>query len=136
MTNKQKQQIKKMAKKMNLRYLYLFGSQARGTAGALSDFDFAVKFSPKIKDKFKARLGLLAEFNKILKSDKVDVVDIEEVDPIMAFNIVSEGKVLYSACEDERISERVKITLFYLDKKYYYDRHFKETIKQVAAEKI
>lgn len=132
MTKTQKQKIKEIAEKMNLDYIYLFGSQARGTAGPLSDFDLAAKFNSRTKNKFKAKLNLLTELQKILKSEKVDVVDIEKADPIMRFYIVSEGKVLYSRSEEKRIMDKVKITLFYLDKKYYYTRHLKEAAQKMA----
>ncbi len=129
-------QIKSIAKKAGVSYLYLFGSQVRGQGGPLSDFDFAVKFSPRVKDKFKNKLDLQQELCGILQTNKVDVVDIEKADPILAFNIVAEGKIIYLKNKQETILDKAKIFSIYLDKKYYYDRHFKIAVNQMAAGKI
>lgn len=132
-TKFQEQQIKQLAKKLNLKYLYLFGSQARGQVKPLSDFDFAVKFnSHATKNAFKAKLKLMSELSAILKNENVDVVDLEQANPILAFNIIRDGLVIYSRAEKERVMDRVKIMQIYYDRQYYYDRHFKIAVEQMA----
>lgn len=136
-TKPQEQQIKRLAKKLGLKYLYLFGSQARGEVKPLSDFDFAVKFDKKItKNTFKAKLKLMHELSSILKFENVDVVDLEQADPILSFNVIKDGLIIYSRAEKERIMDRVKIMQVYYDRLYYYNRHFKMTIKQMAQGKL
>lgn len=136
-TKDQKQQINKLARKQSLKYLYLFGSQARGQVKPLSDFDFAVKFNKKItKNTFKAKLKLMTELSSILKFENVEVVDLEQADPILAFNIIKDGPVIYSQAEKERVMDRVKIMQVYYDRLYYYDRHFKIAVKQMAQGKL
>lgn len=138
MNQKQKQQIKKIAKKMKIKYLYLFGSQARGKIKPASDFDFAVKFN-KISNsrlKFKARLKLMSELSRILKRDEVDVVDVEEASPLLNFNVIKDGKVVYSQNERERIMDKVRAINLYFDRQYYFARYFKKAISKMAAAKI
>lgn len=136
-TKLQEQQIKRLARRQGIKYLYLFGSQARGQVKPLSDFDFAVKFNKKIiKNTFKAKLKLMHELSSILKFENVDVVDLEQADPILAFNVIKDGLVIYSRAEKERIMDRVKIMQIYYDRLYYYNRHFKMTIKQMAEGKL
>ncbi|MDO8592861.1 MAG: nucleotidyltransferase domain-containing protein [bacterium] len=133
LTKIQEKQIRQLAKKINLKYLYLFGSRARGQIKPASDFDFAVKFDSEIiKNTFRAKLKLMSELSIILKRDDVDVVDLEQADPILAFNIIKDGQIIYSANERERIMDRVKIMQIYYDRQYYYNRHFKLAIGQMA----
>ena len=131
-SKKQLTDIKKISEKMRLKYLYLFGSQARGNVGPLSDFDFAVKFDAKNKDKFRSRLKLMNELSEIFRTEKIDVVDIEKADPILSFNIFREGKKIYVSDKDERSMDQFKSMRTFLDRRYYYDRHFKIALKQLA----
>lgn len=136
-TKQQEQQIKRLAGKMGIKYLYLFGSQACGQVKPLSDFDFAVKFNKKItKNTFKAKLKLMTELSSILKFENVEVVDLEQADPILTFNVIKDGLVIYSQAEKERIMDRVRIMQTYYDRLYYYNRHFKIAIKQMAQGKL
>lgn len=135
MNKKQEQQIKKVAEKMNLKYLYLFGSQARGNVKPLSDFDFAAKFGGRTKNKFKAKLKLIDELIKIIEKESVDVVDVEEANPILSFNIIKDGKILYCQNREEQVMDKFRIMQTYFDRDYYYKKHFKKTIDLMAMGK-
>jgi len=132
MNKKQEQQIKKVAEKMNLKYLYLFGSQARGDVKPLSDFDFAVKFDGRTKNKFKAKLKLMNELTGIVKKENVDVVDMEKANPLLSFNVIKDGKILYCRNKSEQVMDKFRIMQIYFDRDYYYERHFKKTIDLMA----
>jgi uncharacterized protein len=133
MTTNQIKQIQEISKKMNIKYLYLFGSQARGKAGPLSDFDFAVKFDPKkTKDAFDAKLDLIGELCTVLKRDDVDVVDMDKANPYLLFNIIKDARKMYSSDEAERKMDKAKIYSVFLDRRYYYDRHFKRAVELMA----
>lgn len=132
MNKKQEQQIKKVAEKMNLKYLYLFGSQARGDVKPLSDFDFAVKFDGRTKNKFKAKLKLMNELTGIVKEESVDVVDMEKANPLLSFNIIKDGKILYCKNRGEQVMDKFRIMQVYFDRDYYYERHFKIKLNHLA----
>jgi predicted nucleotidyltransferase len=125
--------IAPIAKKIGVEYLYLFGSQARGKTNPRSDFDFAVKFKSNVKDKFKAKLGLMTALGKILEREDVDVTDIEKADPILNFNIIKDGKVIFSQNEKLRVMDKVKAMSVYFDRQYYFDRHFKAKLGHLAS---
>lgn len=130
-------QIIELASQSNINYLYLFGSQARKNINLRSDFDFAVKFdTKKIKDTFDAKLELMANLSKILQKEDVDVVNIEEADPLLHFNILKDGVVIYEKDKHERTMDRVRAMNIYRDRSYYYNRHFKIAINQMAAGQI
>jgi uncharacterized protein len=134
MDKKTAEKIQKMAEKSGVNYLYLFGSQARGKTTPWSDFDFAVKFGNKTKDTFKARLKLISDLSGALERDDVDVVDIEKADPLLGFNIIKDGKVIFSRNEKERVMDKARAMSFYFDRKFYLDRHFRKALEQMVKQ--
>lgn len=88
---------KKIFKKYpQVKLAYLFGSQANGTAGLLSDYDFAVYLNEKDSGKrFDIRLKLMSQLSLLLKTDAVDVVVINDTEsPDLKYDIIKEGKLL------------------------------------------
>ncbi len=57
---------------------YLYGSQARGQAGSLSDVDIAVLFPAEMAsdERLKRLLAVMGEFMDIFKRDDVFVADL------------------------------------------------------------
>jgi predicted nucleotidyltransferase len=68
----------------------LIGSQARGTAGPLSDVDIAVWHEPELDPtaRLQLRLALAAAAAKALETDEVDVVLLNEAPPLMRHRAV------------------------------------------------
>lgn len=76
---------------------YLFGSHAKGTARASSDIDIAVLLpydTPRSKF-FDVRLSLTNELMGLFHKNEIDVVVLNEATPLLAREIVQDGKVLY-----------------------------------------
>lgn len=75
---------------------YIFGSHARGDTGPLSDYDFAVYFGGLSSvEAFNLKLALLNDLSRILGTDAVDLVILDDIDaPELGYQIVSEGKLL------------------------------------------
>lgn len=97
MSEKIIKQLKKIfAGFKQVKLAYVFGSQANGTAGPLSDYDFAVYLSEKDSAKrFDIRLNLMSQLSLLLKTDAVDVVVINDTEsPDLKYNIVKEGKLI------------------------------------------
>jgi predicted nucleotidyltransferase len=80
-----------------IKLVYLFGSQATGKAGPLSDYDFAIYLDEKDKKRiFDIKLELLASISRALQTDKVDIVVLNTVDaPELKYNIIKEGKAIF-----------------------------------------
>ena len=74
--------------------LWLFGSEAMGSAGPFSDIDLAGLFRrrPSALDLLEARHALGA----LLERD-VDLVDLERISPIVAMQVFRHGRLLVDA---------------------------------------
>ncbi len=80
-----------------IKLVYLFGSQATGGTGPLSDYDFAFYIDEKDSLKrFDLRLKIDSEISLALKTDKVDTVVINSTEmPELKFHIIAYGKLIY-----------------------------------------
>jgi len=80
-----------------IKLVYLFGSQVSQKTGPLSDYDFAFYVKEKDKKKlFDLKLDLIGKLSQILKSDKIDVVILNEVEsPELKYNIIKDGKLIF-----------------------------------------
>ena len=76
---------------------YLFGSQATGKTGPLSDYDFAVYLEEKdARKRFDLRLRLMDVLGKELGTDKVDVLVLNDIkSPEVKYSIIKEGILLH-----------------------------------------
>lgn len=99
---------------------YLFGSRAKGGMGALSDIDIAVLLNRELdKQKtFDLRLRLINRISSILKTDKIDLVVMNMAPLSLNYSIISEGEILHSRDEMERVRFETHILSRYLDRKY------------------
>ncbi len=120
-----------------IRFVYLFGSQAKNDAGKLSDIDIAV-YLDEIDEykRFDIRLELIGEVGSLLKTDKIDLVILNDVDIFLAYQVVYFGKIIYSKDELSRIRYEAKTLSLYFDQQYYYNRHAKLTIERIAKEGV
>lgn len=92
-------ELKKLfGKHSEIKLVYLFGSQATGKAGKMSDFDFAFYLDTKDKSKyFDLKLELIGKIARIIKNDKVDIVILNTTEsPELKYFIIKDGKLIYS----------------------------------------
>jgi len=136
---KQGQAIKKIAKKMKINTIYLFGSRAKGGAYFDSDYDFAVQFSKEVKERkyFDLKLKLMSEFSRIAGNDRIDIVVLNQKIPLaLKFRVIKEGKILYVNDDMERSRLEEKIMSNYLDRQYYFKRYINTSLKNIAERGI
>jgi uncharacterized protein len=109
---------------------YLFGSQAKGESGPLSDIDIAVYFDESVAndDRFDLRLEVLGELIDLFKTDDVDLVVLNDAPPLLAHRVLKEGRVLFATDEERRIEFEVRAVLEYLDWKPYVEKYMRETL--------
>lgn len=131
----QQSKIRKLAKKYPLVTIYIFGSQASGKIGPLSDYDIAILLDQRIKsDKYyHLQLRILSELNSILASDRVDLVILNKANTILAMKIITEGKTLFSCDEISRIAFEARTISRYQDRSFYEERYNKILFRQIAA---
>jgi len=122
----------------SVKVAYLFGSHARGEAGPLSDLDIAVLLDAHLEKRkcLDLRLRLINGISSILKTDKLDVVVMNNAPLSLNYNIVSKGRILYSKNDLERVKFETHILSRYLDRKYYDERHIKMGIERIAERGI
>jgi len=122
---------------------YLFGSRAEGRARPSSDTDIAVLLPHK---HFKtltldSRVNLINDIFDVLGTENADIVILNEAPPLLAFEVIKHGKIIY---EDPKIRPAAEFTVYalnqYLDTKplramrHMYLRERISTWKQVAEQ--
>lgn len=125
MDKKALQQLKKVFKAApKIKLVYFFGSRARGDAGPMSDYDFAAYLDEKDTVKnFNIRLDLIAKISRILKTDNVDIVILNEAkSPELKFSIINDGKLIYEK-EPFRVLIEPRIMNEYFDFRYLLKKY-------------
>lgn len=95
----------------------LFGSQATGNAGSLSDVDVAVWLRPELEDRERGsrQLALLGAASDALATDEVQVVVLNDATPLMRHRVLRDGVRLVDRDPRTRIRLEVAALLEYLD---------------------
>jgi predicted nucleotidyltransferase len=105
-----------LEKDKRVRFAYLFGSRARFQAGPLSDTDIAVYLDRRIKHG-DYRLKLMEKLAKILKSDNLDLVILNQAPPLLRYEIIKYGRLLKDDAS-WRIPFEAEVIREYLDTAY------------------
>lgn len=104
---------------------YLLGSQAAGTAKPYSDTDIAVLFDHKLSpdERMAARIELVADLTKLLKTDALDLIDLDKASPFLCYEAIKKRKEIFIRDEKARISFETKTLCEYFDRQFYLKRH-------------
>ncbi len=81
-----------------IKLAYLFGSQATGRTGNMSDFDFAFYVDEKNTHKlYDLKFILGDKISRALKTDKIDIIILNLTgSPELKYNIIKEGRLFHS----------------------------------------
>jgi predicted nucleotidyltransferase len=113
--------------------VYLFGSPARGKAGPLSDVDIAVLLEdmPDADTCFDLRLEIIGGMMRILQTNDVDVVILNQAPLTFQYQVVRDGVLIF--CRDRRLAVecRCRALNLYFDFEPLLERH-----KQTFFEKV
>ena len=99
---------------------YLFGSFSRGVSTPLSDIDIAVLIHGDISEEnypYGYRSELLTYLMKGLRTNRIDLVILNDAPPFLKFQVVRYGQIIISRSEDKRIDFQVKTISRYNDVK-------------------
>jgi len=90
-------ELKEIFVKHGVVLAYLFGSQAEGGVMPLSDIDLAVLFPYSVMrpERFDRQLRLISDCGRLFRRDDVDVVVLNDAPPLLTFEVVRHGKMLY-----------------------------------------
>jgi predicted nucleotidyltransferase len=127
-----------LSKQDRVKLAYLFGSVAEGTEGKLSDVDLAVFLDESLskKERFKLQLKLMSKMTSILKTDKVDLVIMNDAPISLNYEIIKANHPLLVRNEGKKIDFEHGILSRYLDRRYYEKRWAAEFLKKVAERGI
>lgn len=95
----------------------LFGSQARGTAGPLSDIDIAVWLEPRSTptQRHQAQLDLMSAAAEALGTGEVQVVVLNDATPLLRHRAIRDGIRLLDRVPQIRVRLEAAAMLEYLD---------------------
>ena len=115
-----------------VRAVYLFGSAASGKAGPLSDIDIAIllKSAPK-PGVLGLKLRLLSALTGVFGSNRVDIVILNDSPPLIVFEAISKGKLIYGTRKEVADFEAKSCSIYH-DLRHYYDKYADETISRIA----
>ena len=107
-----------LATRPEIKVGYIFGSRATNKGNKLSDIDIALLIDRALlKGSFpygyKARI--LTDLAKILRTDRMDLVILNDAPCLLGHRVIRYGKVLFSRDESERIDFQVSMINKYLD---------------------
>lgn len=99
--------------------VYLFGSHATGKAGPLSDIDLAFFIDFSFIDEKDFPYGyqsfLITELMKLLGTNDVDAIILNTAPPLLKFQVLKYGEVIFCRSESRRLEFYVKAFNQYQD---------------------
>jgi hypothetical protein len=127
-----------LTKQERVKLAYLFGSIAEGREGKLSDLDLGVLLDESLskKERFKLQLKLTDDLTSILKTDRIDLVIMNDAPLSLNYEIIKANYPLLVRDKSEKIALEHGILSRYLDRRYYEKRWTAEFLKRVAEEGI
>lgn len=109
LTTTQKQKLTDIAEHYQLTLLYVFGSVARGDQTTISDYDLGYAASTKLS--LQQQFALQEELQHGLEiHQEIDLVNLANATPLLAYQIVLEGQVLFTrpGAEDNFYQRAIK----------------------------
>lgn len=125
--------VELLRREKQVKLAYLFGSAARGDAGKLSDIDIGVYLDDSLSEeqRFKLQLELVSKLASALKTDKVDLIVMNDAPLLLNYNIIRSGNPLKSE-KQAKVKFEVVVLSKYLDRKPSIDRHTSLRLARIA----
>ena len=119
--------IQYLEKHPEIEVAYIFGSVAQGKITPLSDIDIAILIDNAQIDENAYRYGykaeILSDFIKLLKTNAIDLVILNEVNTLLRHRVLYSGKILHSKNEKKRIAFQTTTISKYNDYKQLMRYH-------------
>lgn len=112
--------------------VYLFGSVSKGLQTQESDTDIAVLLSDRPKNMLDYYLDLMERIFKLIGGD-IDLVVLNTAPPLLKYQVIKHGKVLFSRDETARVKFEARTGKEYMDfapRRHKYDEALVEEISK------
>lgn len=93
----------------NVQLAYLFGSLAQNATG--NDIDLALLMPPD-----QPPYRLRDKLTTFLKTERVDIVDLRRANNVLCFEIISSGRCLYAADDEQKRAFELQTVRIYHDR--------------------
>jgi len=138
LTQDQIQKINDFVKDKPVEVVYLFGSQATNTARPDSDYDFGILFTDKLTShgRFETKIDILGFLTSLLKTDAVDLVDLNSSPIRFKYEAIEPRKIIYE--KNTRITKgfEYKILTQYFDEMYFLKQTTRDYLQYFAHDQI
>lgn len=124
-----KNNLNDLLEKYDIKLIYIFGSYAKGKNDKNSDLDIAVLLEKGYNPLDK--LSLIGDFTDIFKRDDIDLVILNDANPVLEHQVIKYGKLAYLKDEDVKVFYEVRVLKEYMDMEYFRNTQM-EYIKQWA----
>jgi uncharacterized protein len=110
-------QLRALCAQHPIRLVYLFGSHASGHTHAESDVDIAVLLDEALttQERSAEQLALIGAFSRLWRTDNVDVTILNEASPLLAYEVLRNGVLLYCVDDEVRVEFQVRTLRAYED---------------------
>ncbi|MBN1455699.1 MAG: nucleotidyltransferase domain-containing protein [Methanomicrobia archaeon] len=134
LTAQDKKLVEYFLSQEQVKLAYRFGSLVAGRAGPLSDSDLGVLLEDSLRkhERFKLHLKLLDKLTAILRTDKIDLVIMNDAPLALTYEIIKANYPLLVRDRSEKIAFELGILSRYLDRRYYETRWTMSYLKRVA----
>ncbi len=128
-----KEQLEKIFRQEGVVLAYLFGSQARGTAGPQSDIDIAALFANEQKKGgcFERSSRLAARVDRALGIHRTEIICLREAPPLLKHRAVLCGKLVYGAGARAKRVMELQALQEYEDFRYHLQNSYRIMNKHI-----
>lgn len=101
----------------------LFGSQAHGITGPMSDIDLAIDFVPNASAAQRQKImnRLFSDLSRLLKTDHIDLIDLTNAPVLLRYNALTKGTPLAVRHPDAFERTRFRAVQDYEDFRYHLE---------------
>ena len=120
------------SKDKDVLFVYLYGSQSKGTGYLESDIDLAVYLRPGNNEFYLRKdeqfLGELAQINK-----RIDVRLVNVMPLLLKYEVISQGEIIFSRDEKARVNFETQTLCRYFEMKPFFDEEHRLAMKKIKA---
>ncbi|MFA4844119.1 MAG: nucleotidyltransferase domain-containing protein [Candidatus Margulisiibacteriota bacterium] len=118
----------RLCEEKKIELLYLFGGAARGSSGRLSDIDLAYYSRQEAE-----LLDLQNSLADLLKRDDIDLVNLKSANPLISYQVIKNGKLLFCSNEALKVQLEYMIVNKYLNTIHLRNEFHKSFTKAVQG---